>query len=360
MVSGLLLMGASSAAAIPIDVYIAEVPLYQQIDAKGCGAVSLQMVFDYYGPFIDQKEIYNAARSGGTALPDMARAAQFSELSSAAGDRYPIPAGEIPITGYSERALGYAGFYYAASEPWLDDLKYIVAQGYPVITLVEWMPDIEGPHYRVIVGYDDERGVLLIRDGWSRELKDDQCYDGSTTQYAHENAQDDDYCAYEMTYEDFLATWVCPTTTWGVPDLRYGAVFVTPWEVGISAPSEVAAGQQFGVSATITYPVVEPFGDSAFPTFDASDPVAVLEVGDGLTVVGDAQIPIAGPLLAGESVTVSWTVEAASGANASSYLSVTGTGFVSGSLGPWKDYPAYSYEDIIGGSAAVDVSVIAQ
>lgn len=361
IVSGfVLLMGVSPAVAddIPSSAYIEGVPLYQQIDAKGCGAVSLQMAFEYYGPFIDQREIYNAARSGGTTLPDMARAAQFSELSSPEGDRWPTE--PISDIGYTNRPLGYAGFFYASTEPWLDELKYIVSQGYPMITLVEWLPDIEGPHYRVIVGYDDARGVLLIHDGWVREFKDDMCYSGSATQLSNEIARDTEFCAFEMTYEDFLKTWECPTDTWGVPGLAYGGVFVTPWEVEISSPSEVAVGQEFTVSATITYPIIDPFGSSSFPTFDASDPVATLEVGDGLTVVGDPTISIADPLLAGQSATVSWSVEASSEASASTYLLVTGTGFVSGSLGPWHDYPAYDYADIIGGSGTVELSVVAQ
>lgn len=357
--SGFVLMGVSPAVAgsIPSSYYIEGLPLYQQIDAKGCGAVSLQMVFEYYGPFIDQREIYNAARSGGTTLPDMARAAQFSELSTAEGDRWPTQT--ISDTGYTNRPLGYAGFFYASTEPWLDELKYIVSQGYPMIVLVEWMPDIEGPHYRVIVGYDDARGVLLIHDGWVREFKDDMCYDGSTSQMSNEVARDTEFCPFEMTYEDFLMTWVCPTDTWGVPGLAYGGVFVTPWEVEISAPSEVMSGQEFTVSATVTYPCLGPFGSVDFPTFEASASSAALDVGDGLTIIGDPMVSIADPLCAGQSVTVSWTVLASSVADVSSYMSVTGTGFVSGSLGPWHDYPAYDYTDIIGGSSTVELFVTA-
>src|SRR3989339_1961533 len=55
----LLSFAPASALAtdLPSSYKIEGVPLYQQIDAKGCGPVALQMIFDYYGEFIEQKEI---------------------------------------------------------------------------------------------------------------------------------------------------------------------------------------------------------------------------------------------------------------------------------------------------------------
>jgi uncharacterized protein YvpB len=345
-------VSAGQTQTVPASYKIQGVPLYQQIDARGCGAASLQMVFDYYGPLINQMEIYDAARSGGTALPDMARAAQFSTMSTTAGDRF--QQGET--TGYRERAVGYAGFFYASSTPWLSQLKSIVAQGYPVIVLVNWLPNVYGPHYRVVVGYDDTKGVLMMNDPWSREFKNDMNYQGSTSQAANTSAWDVDFGTFNMTYSDFLNIWALSTSGWGVPGLAYGAVLVTPWQVHINAPQKVAPGKAFTVSATITYPCLAPFGSSSFPTFTASDFSATLSVGNGLSVQGSPIAVAKGTLSAAQQVTVSWTVRAG-GAQGQDSLTVDATGIVSGSLGQWHDYPAYSYQDTIGGSGSSSVWV---
>jgi hypothetical protein len=344
---------AAVGGSMPVSYKVEGVPLYQQIDATGCGAVSLQMVMDYYGPFIDQMEIYNAARSGGTALPDMARAAQFSSMSTTAGDRFQ----QSVVTGYTGRDVGYAGFYFASTEPWLDGLKYILSQGYPVIALVWWAPGyVGGDHYRVIVGYDDSEGVLIVNDGWSREFKKDSGYYGSTSQFANENAQDDSFTGVKWKYEDFVWTWQCPTATWGVPGLAYGAVLVTPWHVSISAPAEVSPGERFKVDATVTYPCLAPFGSDMFPTFTAHSIDAMLCPGDGFTVVKSPDLSRIGTLSAGGSVTLTWTLKANDLAGPNSF-SISATGLVSGALGPWHDYPAYDYEDVIGGSGSFEVVI---
>jgi hypothetical protein len=346
----LLLPTALAGQAIPVSYKIEGVPLYQQVDARGCGAAALQMVFDYYGPFINQMEIYDAARSGGTALPDMARAAQFSNLSTSAGDRFQ----HWVSTGYPERTLGYAAFYFASATPWLDQLKAIVAQGYPVIVLVNWLPGVYGPHYRVVVGYDDAAGVLRMNDPWSREFKNDMGYQGSTSQSA--NAWDVDFGTFNMTYADFLSIWSLSTTVWGVPGLAYGAVLVTPWTVQLRAPSTVTAGKTFTVSATVTYPVLAPFGSADFPTFPTSDVQVTLSAGNGLAVLNSASTVLEGTVSAGHAFKVSWTLKAGNTAGAFKF-DVTASGLVSGSLGPWHDYPAYAYTDRIGGSASTILSI---
>lgn len=351
-----LLLAAPSiggSGGLPVSYRIEGVPLYQQIDARGCGAASLQMVFDYWGPFIDQREIYNAARSGGTTLPDMARAGQFSAMSTTEGDRFQ----NAIVTGYTGRGVGYAAFYYASTEPWLDQLKQIVSQGYPVIALVWWAPGYEGgDHYRVIVGYDDSEGVLFINDPWSREFKQDSDYQGSTSQFANPNARDPSFQGVKWKYEDFLWTWQCPTTAWGVPGLAYGGVFVAPWSVRISAPARVSPGAEFDVTATVTYPCPAPFGSEAFPTFTATGFDALLDPGQGFTIVCKPDLDAVGPLPAGGCVSLTWTLKAADVPGEYS-IRVSATGLVSGSLGPWKDYPAYDYQDIIGGEGTVEVLI---
>lgn len=352
----MMVLPVAGADSLPSSVFIDGVPLYQQIDAKGCGAVSLQMVFDFYGEYIDQKEIYNAARSGGTTLPDMARAAQFSDMSTTFGSRWP----DSIVTGYSARGTGYAGFYYASDVPWLDEMKQILAMGYPVIVLVYWMPDYYADdHYRVVVGYDDDEGVLLINDGWSREFKMDQDYQGttSTCPSISENGHDADFVPLKWKYEDFLDTWTCDTTIWGVPGKMYGGVFVTPWEIEVSAPETVASGEEFSVSATVTYPCLEPFGSDAFPTFPAEAFSAVLGLPVGVTVCLEPDLSAIDVFEAGESVTLSWNLCAPVDEGAYSF-DLTATGLVSGSLEPWKDYSGYDYEDAIGATCSFCVEVV--
>ncbi len=348
----LILPTVAASQAIPTSTRIQGIPLFQQIDASGCGAASLQMVFAYYGPIIEQMQIYDAARTRGTSLPDMARAAQFSNLSTTAGDRF--EKGETQ--GYSARSLGYAGFYFASTTPWLDQLKAILAQGYPVIVLVYWLPGTaQGDlafHYRVVVGYDDAKGVLMMLDPWSRQFKKDMNYQGSTSGLANSSAWDTDFGTFNMSYADFLTTWRAPTTMWGVPDLAYGAVLVTPWHVQLNAPATVSPGKVFTVAATVTYPVLAPFGSSAFPSFPASAVQATLAVGNGLTLQGEATVTSNAGLAAGQSLTWTWRVTAGATTGAST-LTVMASGLISGSLGPWwPDYPAYTYTDRIGGTGS--------
>jgi len=207
-----------------------------------------------------------------------------------------------------------------------------------------------------VIGYDDDEGVLLMRDGWVRELKDDQEYEGSTTQFADDNARDTDFAPFKMTYEDFMETWSeLDTDPWGVPGKFYGAVLVTPWEVEISMPEEVQVGEEFVVSAVARYPCLYPFGDEEFPVFTAEDVGMMITLGEGLELVDSASWASLGTLEAGGQVEFSWTVVATEGGD--SAVEVSATGMVSGHLETWHEYPAYEYEDVIGGSGMATISV---
>jgi len=345
------LASAAGAGKIPSRYVIANVPLWQQQQALGCGAASAQMVMDYWGPFVDQREVYNAARTWqGTAVGDLARAGQFSMLSWPAGDNFP----SVADWGYTERALGYAGFLYGQSTPWLDKLKAVIAQGFPVICLTDWLPGVYGPHYRVVVGYDDAKGVVYLNDPWCRDLKSDMDVRGS---YApNESVQGDRYYRYaEWTYGDFLSVWQLPGDDWGLPGYRYCAVLVAPWKVQASAPASVAKGGKFSVTATVTYPCAAPFGSGAFPVFPATGTTVSLTVPAGFTVTSSPTVNVGG-LAAGASTRVTFSVKAGSSAGAFTY-SVRSDGLVSGSLNAWQKYSAYSYTDRIGGAATGAVTV---
>jgi len=348
----LALPGAASAATATPDKYLIEgVPLYQQIQAVGCGAAATQMVLDYWGPFVDQKAVYDAARTfNGSSLPDLARAGQFSPLSYSAGDRFPAADG----WGYPGRPLGYAGFYHASTTPWLEQLKAVVAQGFPVICLTDWLPGVYGPHYRVIVGYDDAEGVVILNDPWGREFKGDSDYQGSSNQKAAYDRQGQ-FVGWKWTYADFLTVWKLPSENWGVPGANYGAVLIAPWQVSVEAPAVVRAGARFTARVTATYPCPAPFATAGYPAFPAAEAKVQIALPQGFSVAGGSAVPL-GTMTAGATKTVQITVVAGPKAGVFG-IGATASGLVSGSLGVWRAFPAYAYEDAIGGSTSAAVSV---
>lgn len=349
----LLPAGAAANGTLPEKAFISGVPFYQQIQAHGCGAAATQMVLDYCGPFVNQKAVYDAARTWhGSSLPDLARAGQFSAESYSAGDRFPAAEG----WGYPGRPLGEAGFYYAATAPWLEQLKAIIAQGYPVICLTDWLPGVSGPHYRVVVGYDDTKGVLYINDPWAREFKQDSDYQGSADQNSSGDRQGT-WAGVPWTYADFEAVWGLSSSSWGVPDLNYGAVFIAPWRVSIDAPASVTEDSSFTVQVTVTYPCPAPFAGSAFPQFPAAGATVQLSLPPGFRAAGGDVVNL-GTLSAGQSETKTVTVTAGDTSRAVA-IGATASGTISGSLGAWRTYPAYDYHDVIGGSGSVSVSVTA-
>ncbi len=349
---------ASDAGDLPESYLIEDVPLWQQLDAFGCGAASAQIVMDYWGPLVDQREVYAAARTGrgndgftalGSAVPDLARAGQFSAISFAAGDAY-----DAASWGYTGRPLGYGAFYYGSTEPWLDELKAIVAAGYPVICLTDWTLEFPGYHYRVVVGYDDEKGVLYFNDPWVRWYTEDMNARGC---FVSTKAASKEYSLepMEWSYEDWLSLWDASGDMWGLPGWSYNAVLIAPWEVAIEAPATVAAGETFEVTATVTYPCMEPFATGDWPAFPASATTIALALPDGWSVVGGAEAPVGG-LEAGGSASRTFTVTAGAATGAVG-LGVTGSGLVSGSLGERAEFPAYDYTDLIGGSGEVTIVV---
>lgn len=346
---------AAPASDAPPAAFIADVPLYQQVQAHGCGAAALQMVLDYWGPFVDQRAVYDAARTKrGSSLQDLTRAAQFSAQSRAQGGFFPPFAG----LGYPGRPLGYAAFFYASDEgeDWLEGLKTVVAQGYPVIVLTDWFPGVYGPHYRVVTGYDDEAGVIYLNDPWARELKRYFDYQGSPAQFSASGDARGEYAGYAWSEEDFLAVWKLSTERWGLAGQgkAFGAVFAAPWTVAVDAPDRVAPGEEFEVRVAATYPCPAPFGSGGFPAFPARDGRVALSLPEGVTVVsGDGAV---GTVAAGATVSAVFTVRAPAAAGAFTIAAVA-SGEVSGSLGPWRTYPAYDYADRIGGTGAADVLV---
>jgi len=293
--------------ARPSEAYIS-VPYHAQMTGYYCGPAALEMVFDFYGPDINQLEIADAARtaSDGTYTCDMVRAAHFSNLSTSMGREMPLN-----VTGYTARELGYVAFECGGMT--IDDLKSLILAGYPVIVLTTW-------HFRVVVGFDST--YITFQDS----------YYGSM---------------YQMTYAAFDTDWDY-SGHWGL--------FVSPWKVKVSNPRNVLPGDIFDVTATTTYPWAPPFPKGQYP---ASVPNATITLPSGLSLVpGEApKKPIGwGYLASGDSASVTWTVQANSlGGYA---ISVEAEGKVEGFVPPLPSYDfGYNYEDRIGGSGQGFVAV---
>lgn len=339
---------AAAAHPRPARYILAPVPQVSQLDYTGCGAAALAMLFRQAGPAIDYMQIVDVVRSmaRGTSLPDMVRGGHFSAKSAAVSEAYPACQ---PRHGYPARHLGYGAFYHASREPWLDELKDVVAQGIPVAVLTDWKPGEAGPHYRVITGYDDEKGVLHLNDPWPYGTSLD-CYKrGTKTNWI-------------WPYADFLKVWALSTADWGLPgDYHYGAVIATPWKVNVRTPASVRLGEIFTVVARAKYTCPAPFGQGDFPRFPAHDVKLEIALPRGFTAVGPTvQAAGDGTLQAGhETPTVTFKVRAPRTPQKSA-LTVTARGTVEGHVPEWgATYwkQAYDYRDAIGGLRMLPISV---
>ena len=318
-------------------VLVQGVPWYQQANDWMCGPASLQMVFGFYGPYIDQREIGFAAgcipSNVGTSTAGMIRAAQFSDLST-------ISVPNCKITGYTGRGLGYGAFSYSSGTFWLDGLKALIDQGYPVIVSGYWGYETSGNsntvpasspigHFRVVVGYDDATQQVIVQDPWGRDFKHQGDFQGTMSNHP---GYDSDFAGIRFSYDYFKQLWSYNFTR------GYNAVFVSPWHVDISSSG---SGSNLTVTATVTYPCPAPFDVSQYP---ASDVRVTLSLPSGLTFAGGETATKTAPSLgAAGTLTESWHVVASS--SGSYDVSVTAQGHVSGTFG------GSPYTDRIGGQA---------
>jgi hypothetical protein len=167
---------------------------------------------------------------------------------------------------------------------------------------------------------------------------------------------DDEFPGMEMSYADFELAWRCPTDTWGIEGLRYGAVVVVPWEVEVSVPSSASPGEEVAVEVSVAYPCPAPFGGNGFPVFTASDVVIQVAAADGNgRPFAEASMDM-GALAARGTCSASFSFVLPSEACTVTFEALA-TGLVSGHLEAWKDYPAYDYCDRVGGRAASTTEV---
>lgn len=318
---------------LPVFHIIPNVPWHKQITGISCGAGSLEIVFDYHGPDINQKEIADVARtsSSGTWPADIVRTGHFSYLSSAMGSFYPSVA---PEAGFEERPIGYAAFSHSSRISWLDELKRLIANDYPVIVLMGFYPDSDSVgHYRVVIGYDDDQELIYFIDPWGRDIMKPSDFTGIIS----------------WSYADFETAWFY---TDGSDDPFFGAV-IMPWEIELAADIH---GAKISVEATITYPCPAPMDNQQYP---ATDVRAEIYLPEGVTLAkGESRIIEIGPMAAGETETVTWQLTY-EGDLTGKEIKVMADGIIDGAVpdaawaGNKNFYPAYSYTDIIGGEAGL-------
>jgi hypothetical protein len=321
--------------ALPIRHMIEGIPFHAQLNGLSCGAGSLEMVFDYWGPDIDQKEVMNVARTSsmGTWTPDIVRAGQFSMLSSAQGAFFPNVG---PYAGFNERGLGYAAFGFSSERFWLPELKALIANDIPVIVLMNYYPTGGGGHYRVVMGYDDAQSLVYFIDTWGRDTLHLNDWTG----------------ILPWSYSDFQLGW--NYAEYGTEHPYFGAV-ILPWTVEVQVKGKLQVGGTVAVTASVKYPCPKPLDSTMFP---ASDSFASIALPNGMTLVGSEQKVSLGTMGAGTSATVTWLVHVDSKVS-NSQITVDAGGVVSGSVpeADWNGqtvyYPPYDYSDVIGGSATV-------
>ena len=292
------------------------VPFYYQKTGYYCGPACLEMVFDYYGPDIWQYEIGDAACTQfpyGTGGVGMRRAAHFSNISFSIGSDMPWT-----IQGYSNRTLGYSAFERYGMT--LDELKLLIDNGYPVIVATWYSTPHTIGHYRVVVGYDERRDIIIFHDPWL------------FPPYAGPYVR--------VTEAEFLKMW----------EMSYfSGLFASPWNVAVSAPHNVQRDTTFTITANITYLCPDPFSPEEYP---ASSCNATLTLPEGLSIAPGETIKKTlgtGNLSPKSSATVNWVVQANTLGNLT--LSVEAEGKITGYM-----YP-HHYQDRIGGTGNHDVFV---
>jgi len=137
----LLLIGHVTANAVRTDelssFYIYGVPYASQKYAYWCGPTSLAMVLEYWGLNVTQEEIV------AHIYDPEARLTNISAMKS-----YPLRC------GFRSEELNGS----------IDCLKKWIQKGCPIIVLQKLSLQDAYGHYRVVVGYDDERDLVTTFD----------------------------------------------------------------------------------------------------------------------------------------------------------------------------------------------------
>ncbi|UCB53298.1 MAG: C39 family peptidase [Candidatus Zixiibacteriota bacterium] len=304
------------------DFYNMEVPFYFQDSSYYCGEASLEMVFDYWGPDINQDDIGFVADvmpGLGTNRTNVIRASHFSWISTAILN----PA----LHGYNERSLGYCGIY----QSWnrishfvtrYEDLKTLISSDYPVLVLTWYSASHSAGHYRVVKGYDENLDVFIVHDPWYTPP-----YSGPDFHFNQAFLVDD--------------LWLL-SDRWGL--------FSAVWRVDLVADSLVGTEQLFTVSAEFEYRGPHPF-ENQYPA-DSIQATIVLPSGyqivdpPSATIYFDSQA-------SGYTDSAVWQVLSPALSSGRDTIRVEAKGKITGSS---NSYP--SYQDWIGGTGEVELTTV--
>ncbi len=298
------------------------------------GEAGLSMIFDFHGEYIMQQDIRNVSKglfgSGVANTEELIKAAHYS-----AG----LP--QSP-KGYSERDLGYGGFYY----DWNDDndrvdrrfsdLYTSLADRHPVLCYTyldippKLNPDPKPPDpnnpqppdpkvtpedlaalekvWRLVVGYDSNQGngILIIHD----PVPIDTGFLGGESK--------------SITREDFDLLWnVYELDDGRISTHRYGMT-ASPWEIiDLEHPKSQDAGTEFEITANISYR-----SPRVMIGASVNGPMATLMIPDDFSFVSgnaDIDLSISNP---GSNQEISWLIKtpdrAYAGQDWTFYLNATG------------------------------------
>lgn len=326
----LIISGVLHSEAIPPSVLL-DVPYHVQMDSGYSGEAALEMVFDFWGEDINQREIRNVT---GTVVDsaepeDLVRAAHFSFESRARLNPSQM--------GYYSRpfSLGYAAFHYnwgrdgietsPRFEQRFDDLRGILAEGYPVILLMRKSPDNPLRRtYRVLVGYEGTTSFILH----------DPMPEG-TGALGGKNVR--------VSVSDFDRLW---NTSGG---MRWGMI-ASPWQMDVDYPLQVDAGETFEVKCTVLYPCPDPFPENQYPMTGTYYEGTHLVSGN-VTLVGTSEESY--PQMGGDTGVVRFLFEAPErgyGEKTTLQIGIGGEISVRNGLGQ-------SYTDMIGGYTTISIVV---
>ncbi len=304
------------------DFYNMEVPFHYQDSSYYCGEASLEMVFDYWGPDINQDDIGDVADVVpyfGTNRTNMIRASHFSWISTAIQN----PA----LDGYSERPLGYCGNYqrwslYSHYVTRYEDLKNLISNDYPVLVLTWYSASHTAGHYRVVKGYDDNLDVFIVHDPWYTPP-----YSGPDVHFNQAFLVDD---------------------LWLLGD-RWG-LFSAPWRVEMTVDSLVGTNQLFTVNAESEYRGPHPF-ENQF-TADSIQATILLPSGYQLVDPPSATVYFE-PQSSGYTNTSVWQISAPPESSDADTIKVEVKGKITGSSASYPDY-----QDWIGGEGGAQLITI--
>jgi len=328
---------ATTIFSIPISHQIQNIPYHRQVTEYNCGDASLEMVFGYLNREIDQYQLDDVARTSdtdGTSSYDIVRAFQFSVMSSSQG----LDEKEHEVKyGFKKYPLGLLSIGYSSAEFWIDELKSMIAQDIPIITLMAYATDDRGGHFRVIYGYDDQSQTIYSLDPWDRQ--------GQPR-------------LYNMSYSLFQSLWnyTEPDSPRGLP--YFGAM---AWSLPVSAQVSTNGNQS---TVSYSYNYINPFPvenvNTSLPTPYQSLTTLTPLSKDILIISPSAGIATPGANI-GQNNDLSFTFElectSPSGCKGLE-VQITTSIVVSGSL-PYTNYKkttyyqGYNYMDALGESITV-------